>query len=111
MDDLEGRKEELQTIIRRNREIIEGLESNNAWKMVVKDFQKSLDISNDQWQNLRLDDEKQRSFFYELKYNKLSAMAVINVVRTYQDEMDEAKKQLYILENPDKEQDSYIDQE
>ncbi len=103
--------DELRKKITRCNKVIEGLKNYEPFKIVVEDFKRSIELSDNNWQYLRLDKEEDMQKFYELKYNKLSALGILNIIRNYEYDLHQAQEQLFKIENPDKVQGGYVDNE
>lgn len=81
----EKRKEELRTKINRNRSIVIGLESSQSFKMAVEDFEENIKRANDNWHLINLDTPE---LFYQLKYNKLACLAVVQLIDNYKNDIE-----------------------
>jgi len=88
-------KETLDNIERRSGLVISGLENSSSWKLVLEDFGKEVKRLDDSWQYIY--DEKQ---WYEWRVTKLAAIKVVNLIEDYKQDLDRAKEELKIINNP-----------
>jgi hypothetical protein len=89
--------ERLQNIVNRSDLIINGLEHNQSWEMVVEDLTKEQKRLDDSWQYVT--DEKK---WLEFRITKMATVKLINLVEDYKADKELAQKDLFILQNPDK---------
>jgi len=96
VDKIEERKIELRNTTERIDKIINGLENNEAFILMLDDFKRNAKNIDDNWQFID-DDQKLRS----MKIIKLATMSVINILDTYKNDLRNATIELAKLENPD----------
>ncbi len=88
-DELVKRIEDCQVVIGE-------LESNPAWKILIKDIQMERVRLDDNWQNL-LDKDK----FEQARIVKLSIMHLINTVDKYRYDLESCQKEIADLDDPE----------
>lgn len=103
-----GREEELIGRISRCGKVVDGLRDNEAFNIVIEDFRQSIEQADNTWHTLR-QDEMDR--FNDLRVIKLSAISIVNVLESYEHDLEKAKEELEALRNPDKIQTGYLDNE
>jgi hypothetical protein len=90
-------KDRLQDVINRSDLIINGLEHNRSWELVVEDLGKQQQKLDDSWQYVT--DEKK---WLEYRITKLATMKLLSLIDDYKNDKGLAQKELFLLENPDK---------
>lgn len=68
--------------------IIEELEHNEAFRKVVEDKRKTVELCDKNWHLINLDNKDK---LLELKYAKLSAEAIVNTIDIYKQELESLK--------------------
>lgn len=92
-DDL---KDDLRKRINRCQKVINTLENNEGWQMVIEDYQKGEKLIDDSWIN-EFDENKLNQF----RITKLASREISQLLGKYKDDLLMAKQQLYKLEHPD----------
>ena len=81
--------EALLKIINRSQTVINGLNGNDAWAIVLEDFGNQCKNLDSNWQFVN--DEKK---MYEFKITKIAAMSVVNLVDNYKFNLQQATQAL-----------------
>jgi hypothetical protein len=89
--------EELQTLINRCQLVIDHLENNPAWDIVLEDMALQKKQLDDNWQFIS-DVEKWKEF----RITKMAVMKITNLIDDYKSDKEKAIQEKYALENPDK---------
>jgi hypothetical protein len=79
------------------QEVLRHLDSCPAWEVIVRDLERNKQFIDDNWQNIPEDDNKLR----ELRVTKLAYMHLLNLRDSYKSDLDNAKKELEKLQNPE----------
>ena len=90
-------KKELNDRIFHSKQIIKGLENNEAFKLFISDFRTQAKRLDDNWQWIT--DEKTLK---EAQITKMATLSVINSLDNYKHDMETAGEQLDKLNHPDK---------
>lgn len=88
-DELVRRIEDCQVVVGE-------IESNPAWKILMKDIQMERVRLDDNWQNFSDKDK-----FEQARIIKLSIMHLINVVEKYKYDLESCQKELATLDDPE----------
>jgi hypothetical protein len=91
------RIEELQRIINRSQLILDHLQNNVGWEMVLEDITKEKQRLDDNWQ-YETDEKK----WIEWRATKMAVIKILNVLNDYRMDIQTALEEKYKLENPDK---------
>lgn len=105
---IEDIERELISKIEKFSNIINGLESNSAFKALIEDFRKNIEIIDSSWHLIPLTDGLK---LMELRVTKLAAVTLVNVLDGYKNDLNNATKMLTEIKHPDKIQGSYYDNE
>jgi len=95
MPENELKKRLLERIDRCNK-IIEGLEGNPAFQLLIEDFKATTKKLDDNWQWIT--DEKTLK---EAQITKMATLSVINTIENYKHDLKMAQGELFKLEHPD----------
>ena len=87
--------QDLHKKIDRFQTIASGLEGCDAFRMAVEDLKADMKILDDNWQCINLD---QPDKFYRMKYNKISNLAIINLIDSYKAEVEMLRNQVTQIE-------------
>jgi hypothetical protein len=88
-------QEYLLNQITRWQTIVDGLENNDAFRMMVEDFQeRSIKQADENWHLLNIVDEKQKQLFFNLQYSKLAALGITNAIDAYKADIQKAQKRI-----------------
>jgi len=79
------------------RKIIEGLENNEAFKLLIGDFENTAKRLDENWQWINED-----KVLKEAQITKMATLSIINSLANYRHDIEQVKQQLDKLENPDK---------
>lgn len=77
--------------------IIDGLEGNEAFNLLIGDFKDTAKRLDDNWQWIT--DEK---VLKEAQITKMATLSIINAISNYKHDIEQASQQLDKLEKPDK---------
>lgn len=100
--------EELQAKISRCQAIINGLENNESFNMLIQDLKKNIEIIDGNWHLVPV---VEHGKLLELRVTKLAAVTLINIIDGYRNDVAAATKALAEIQHPDKIQGSYYDHE
>ena len=100
--------DELRLRATRSRKVIEQLEHNEGFNLMLEDFSKSLEHVDNTW---HLVPSNEYNKLMDLKIQKYAALAIVKVIDNYKHDLRAAEKQLYELEHPDEVQGGYYDNE
>lgn len=78
--------------------VLEHLEQCPAWEVISRDLELHKKYIDDNWQNIPEGDIKLR----ELRVTKMAYMHLLNLKESYNLDLQNAQKELYKLQNPDK---------
>lgn len=101
-----NREEELICKIGDCELVIREVEGSEAWKILLRDFERTRKTIDDNWQLLF--DEKKLD---ELRITKLAVMQLVNLIETYKHDLKLAKDELYQIRNPNDALNKYYDAE
>jgi hypothetical protein len=91
------RIEELNDITGRCQLILDNLEHNAGWELVIEDIEKERKRLDDNWQFVT--EEKQ---WIEWRATKMAVLKILNLMDDYKNDFKMASEERYVLENPDK---------
>lgn len=86
--------------------IINGLENNESFNMLLDDFKKQREIIDNNWH--LIDDPLKLN---QLRITKFAALSLINSLDNYKHDLHKAQQTLAEIQAPDKVQGSYYDHE
>ena len=78
--------------------VLKHLEECPAWVVISRDLENNKKFIDDNWQNIPEGDNKLR----ELRVTKMAYIHLLNLKENYALDLDNAKKELYKIQNPDK---------
>ena len=90
-DTLVKRIDECESVLRH-------LEECPAWEVIQRDLERNKQFIDDNWQSVPEGDNKLR----ELRVTKMAYIHLLNLKEGYKLDLDNAKKELHKLQNPDK---------
>lgn len=93
-------REELLSRLPRAEAIVSGLKDYEPFEMVVEDVKKQIDGIDKYW-HLIPDSSEWASKVKELKILKLSSEYIVNLITTYEKEVEFVKNELFKLDNPE----------
>ena len=88
--------EDKRNIASRCQQIIDGLEGNGAWELVLEDFEKQRKRLDDTWQFVKDNDK-----WYEYRITKLAVNKILTLIDDYKKDMNLATSEIAELENTD----------
>lgn len=91
------RLEELQQIVNRSQYILDHLQNNPGWEMMIEDINKEKQRLDDNWQ-WETDEKK----WIEWRATKMAVIKILNALEDYKADMKVALEEKFKLENPDK---------
>jgi hypothetical protein len=69
------------------QKVLNGLNGNEGFEILIKDQQSLIRDLDAQWQSLNLTDDKGINRFLEIKYAKLAAQSIVNVLDYYRERL------------------------
>ncbi len=84
--------------IGRLEKVVNALDNSEAWKIVVEDYQRGEKMIDDSWIN-EFDEKRLKQF----RVTKLASREVSQLLDKYKYDLELARKQLFQIDNPDKE--------
>ena len=76
--------------------VITGLENNDSFKQVLKDFDAQRRMIDDNWQYIS-DPAK----LEEMRITKLAVLSLLNIIDNYKHDLQKAQEELVKVRNPD----------
>lgn len=90
---MEMNEEQMKLRIERVEQIINSLEHNNEFNMVIEDKKTTIKLCDDNWHRLDISNDDGRVKFLELKYAKIAADNIVNTIDIYKQELQSLKDQ------------------
>jgi hypothetical protein len=91
-------RDELVRQIGECTEVVKGLESNRAWQIILKHLGEQRQLIDDNWHML-IDDKK----LAEARVTKFAVMHLLNLKKSYEEDLKNATEQLQRLDSPKEE--------
>jgi len=88
-------------VVRRIEEcqiVVNELEQSPAWKVIIKDLERQRELIDNHW-HLVTDDEKLQEF----RVTKFAVMQLLNLKKSYEEDLKTAQEELKKLDNPEEE--------
>jgi len=98
--------QELHDRVHRNTTIVNGLEKNDAFKLLVDDFKATAKRLDDSWQWIQ-----EEKVLQQAQITKMATLSIINAIDNYKYDIKVAQERLVALENQDEIQIADFDNE
>jgi len=80
------------------QEVLDHLDKCPAWNVITRDLENFKKYIDDNWQNIPESDNRLK----ELRVTKMAYMHLLNLKDSYKVDLENAQKELYKIQNPEK---------